>query len=75
MKAVSIIIGIVVLLLWFVSASYIAAPTSVQKMLPQPPMGSVPHAFLGVLIFLLSMVLIVIWAAFTKDAPEIAVTA
>ena len=67
MKALSVVIGIVVVVLWIVSLTYIAAPSSVQSSLPQPPMGNIPHAFLGVVAFLLSMILLVIWAAATPD--------
>ncbi len=70
MKGVSTIFAIIVLVLWLGSATYIAAPASVLKMLPSPPMGSVPPAFLGVLLFLLGIVLIVVWAGLTPEDSE-----
>ena len=70
MKPLSVIFAIVTLVLWLGSATYIAAPDSVKSMLPSPPMGNLPSAFLGVLIFLLSIIVIAIWAVVTKDAPE-----
>jgi len=62
MKTLSAILALVVLVLWLGSATYIAAPSSVTDKLPSPPMGSVPPAFLGVLLFLLSIVIITFWA-------------
>jgi hypothetical protein len=70
MRAVSVIIGIIVILLWLLSATYIAAPASVLNLFPTLPLGAVPVRFLGVVFFLLSLVLIFLWAAITKDAPE-----
>jgi len=67
MKPVSTIIAIIVLVLWLGSATYIAAPASVIQMLPTPPMGGIPPAFLGVLLFLLSIVLITFWAGLTPE--------
>ena len=69
MKGVSTIFAIIVLVLWLASATYIAAPSSVVK-LPSPPMGNIPPAFLGVLLFLLSIVIIVIWADLTPEDSE-----
>jgi hypothetical protein len=69
MKGVSVIFAIVVLVLWLGSATYIAAPSSVLSKLPSPPMGGVPSAFLGVLLFLFSIIVIVIWAGLTPDTP------
>lgn len=70
MQRVSAIFAIIVLVLWFGSATYIAAPPSVLKMLPSPPMGGVPPAFLGVLLFLFSIIVIVIWAGLTPEKSE-----
>jgi len=40
--------------------------------LPTPPMGSVPPAFLGVLLFLLGIVFVVLWAGWSPEnaTPE-----
>ncbi|MDA4112136.1 MAG: hypothetical protein OK439_06320 [Thaumarchaeota archaeon] len=70
MKPLSVIFGIITLVLWLGSATYIAAPDSVTSKLPSPPMGNIPSAFLGVLLFLLSIVVIAVWAVVTKDTPE-----
>ena len=72
MKGLSVILGIIVLVLWLGSATYIAAPASVLSKLPSPPMGNVPPAFLGVLLFLISIVFIVLWAGWSteKSVPD-----
>jgi len=70
MKGLSTVFGIIVAVLWLGSATYIAAPASVTKLLPSPPMGSVPSAFLGVLLFLLSIVVITFWAGLTTENPS-----
>jgi membrane protein implicated in regulation of membrane protease activity len=70
LKALSAIIGLVVFILWLISATLIAAPPSVINTLPLPPMGGVPPAFLGVLLFLISIVLITFWAGMGPDNPE-----
>ena len=70
MKGVSQIFAIIVVVLWLGSATYIAAPASVLKMLPSPPMGGIPPAFLGVLLFLLGIVVIVVWAGMTPEYSE-----
>jgi hypothetical protein len=65
MKISSSIFAIIVLVLWLGSLTYIAAPSSIASKLPSLPMGSVPSAFLGVLLFLLGIIVIVIWAGLT----------
>jgi surface polysaccharide O-acyltransferase-like enzyme len=67
MKGVSQIFAIIVVILWLASATYIAAPASVLQLLPSPPMGGVPPAFLGVLLFLFGIIIIVIWAGLTPE--------
>ena len=67
MKGLSVILPLVVLVLWLVGFAYIAAPVSGMS-IPTPPMGNVPPAFLGVLLFLLGIVFIVLWAGWTPEA-------
>jgi hypothetical protein len=71
-KGLSVILAIIVMVLWLGSATYIAAPANVLSKLPTPPMGNVPPAFLGVLLFLFSIVFIVLWAGWTpeKSVPD-----
>ena len=69
MKPLSVVFALITLVLWLGSATYIAAPDSVTKMLPSPPMGNIPSAFLGVVLFLLSTIVIAVWAVVTKDTP------
>jgi hypothetical protein len=71
MKDQSFIFAIVVLVLWLGTLTYIAAPQSIIQKLPTPPMGAVPSAFLGVLLFLLSIVVITFWGAMSSDNPVI----
>lgn len=68
MKGVSFIVAIVVLVLWLGSATYIAAPSSIVQKLPT--MGSVPSGFLGVLLFLLSIVVITLWAGMSSEDAD-----
>ena len=68
MKGLSVIFAIIVLVLWLGSLTYIAAPASVTSKLPSPPLGGVPSAFLGVLLFLFSIIVIVIWAGLSPEA-------
>lgn len=78
MKGVSVLLAIIVLILWIASATYIAAPASVASMLPSTN-SSVPSAFIGVLLFLVSALVIVVWATLTQEgatqqqgkAPEV----
>jgi hypothetical protein len=70
MKPLSIVFALITLVLWLGSATYIAAPSNVTNLLPSPPMGNIPTAFLGVLLFLLSIIVIAVWAVVTKDTPE-----
>ncbi len=71
MRIASLLIGIVVLVLWFVSLSLIAAPQSVQNQLLGPVhLSLVQHQILGVVLFMASMLLIVIWAVSTPDVEE-----
>jgi hypothetical protein len=73
MKGLSTIFAIIVLVLWLGSVLYItapAAPSSVPIKLPSPPMGGIPSAFIGVLLFLLSIIVIVIWVALTPEEAE-----
>ena len=67
MKALSAILAIIVLVLWLASATYIAAPANVISLLPSVPMGNVPPAFLGVLLFLVSIIVIVFWAGMSPE--------
>jgi hypothetical protein len=69
MKPLSVVFALITLVLWLGSATYIAAPETVTKMLPSPPMGNIPSAFLGVLLFLLSIIVITVWAVVSKDTP------
>jgi len=66
MKGVSALIAIIVLVLWLASATYIAAPASISNLLPSAH-SSVPSAFIGVLLFLVSILLIVVWAMMTPE--------
>jgi len=70
MKPISVVFAIIVLVLWLGSATYIAAPDNVKSMLPSPPMGNIPTSFLGVLLFLLSIVVIVLWVGLVPDSTD-----
>ncbi len=63
MKGIGALFAVIVLLLWLASATYIAAP----GVLPAPPMGGIPTAFLGVILFIVGILLVVVWA---DMAPE-----
>ena len=69
MKSLSVVLALITLVLWLGSVTYIAAPDTVTSKLPSPPMGNIPSAFLGVLLFLLSIIVIVVWAVVTQDNP------
>ncbi len=70
MKGLSVIVALVVLVLWVVGFTYIAAPAAPigNVSIPTPPIGNVPPAFLGVLLFLLGIVFIVLWAGWTPES-------
>jgi len=76
MKAVSTVFALIVLVLWLGSLAYItlpAAPAQIRSMLPplpSPPMGNIPTAFLGVLMFLLSIIVIAFWAGLGPDSSS-----
>lgn len=69
MKGIDALFAIIILIVWLASATYIAAPASVTSMLPSTH-GSVPSAFIGVLIFLVSILVIVVWATMTPEKPQ-----
>jgi hypothetical protein len=70
MKGLSVIVALVVLVLWAVGFTYIVAPISSSISIPIPPIGNVPPAFLGVLLFLLGIVFIVLWAGWTPESAN-----
>jgi hypothetical protein len=71
MKPLSAILALIVLVLWVGSLVYITAPLApaqIQSMIPTPPTGNIPAPFLGVLLFLLSIVVIAFWAGLAPDS-------
>ena len=71
MKVASVVIGLIVAVLWLGSLVYItapAAPAQIRSMIPTPPTGNIPTAFLGVLMFLVSILLIAFWAGLSTDS-------
>ncbi len=71
MRASTVLFVIVIIIMWYFSAFYIAAPHEVHNMLfggfglthPQ-------HQLLGVMIFIASLVVISIWAVAGKGEEE-----
>jgi hypothetical protein len=68
MKPASSIFALIVIVLWLGSVTYIAAPQQIISKLPTPPMGGVPSAFLGVLLFLFGIIVIVLWAGLVPES-------
>ncbi len=69
MRGTNVIFGIVVVILWYLAAFYIAAPHEVHNMIAGGfGMTHQQHQLLGVLLFVVSLLVIMIWAISGK--PE-----
>ena len=71
MRLLTIIVAIAVVALWYLSLFYIAAPHEIHNMLAGGfGMTHAQHQILGVFLFMVSLVIITLWALTSKDTSE-----
>ena len=71
MRGSSILIGVVVAILWYFSVFYIAAPHDVHNMLFGGfGMTHLEHQVLGLMLFMISLLIITIWAVSTDEGQS-----
>lgn len=72
MRPVGIIVALIVVILWFLGATLIAAPPAVVSMIIPSKLGlsSNDIDYVGILTFVVAAIIITLYTAFSKDRPE-----
>jgi hypothetical protein len=72
MRPVGIIVALIVVILWFLGATLIAAPPSVVSMIVPGKLGLSSNVidYVGILTFVVATILIALYTAYSKDRPE-----
>ena len=69
MKPAGVIVGIVVVVLWFLGATLIAAPGSVINMIVPPSLGLATNEiqFIAISTFIVAAILIALYTSLSKE--------
>jgi hypothetical protein len=72
MRSAGIVVGIVVLVLWFLGATLIAAPSNIVNMIIPPSLHVSLNViqFIAISTFIVAAIIIALYTTFSKDEPK-----